>query len=236
MGLGGGVHREILPVLMILLMFAIAAFSEPRVQANSEGQIISHWNFDGKANGWINKTVGVYLLPAITLFFYLFFMLIPRLDVYKKNLKHFSEHFWGFKVVFVFVMMAIFVATLLPNLGYYQFDPLLILLPAVALIFFYVGHMLSFTKRNYFIGVRTPWTLASEEVWEKTNKLASKLFWVAGVLIFVTLIAPSDMRLWIVLLPLVLIVIGTYVYSLLEYKKIMRGEKSPGKGKKKGKK
>lgn len=219
-------NREILPILMILLMFAIAYYVTPLVQANESGQIIGHWGINGQPNGMVNKFIGVYLIPVLTLIFYIAFLIIPKIEVYQKNIEHFSGQFWGFKVMFVFVMGVIYVATLLPNLGYWgQTDPMLIIIPAIGLLFFYVGYMLNFTKRNYFIGVRTPWTLADEKIWEKTNKLASRLFWICGALAFLALVAPGDARIWIVIGPVVLVAIFVCLYSLYEYMKLKRGLK-----------
>jgi len=228
------VHKNILPIMMIALMFAIAFYAEPLVKTNEKGEIISHWNFSGTPNGWMDKTVGVYLIPILTLIIYLGLLAIPRIEVYQKNLKEFEMHFWGFKVVLVFVMGVIYVASLIPNLGYWgSFDPTIIIIPAVALLFFYVGYMLNFTKRNYFIGVRTPWTLADEKIWEKTNKLASKLFWVCGMLTLVCLVAPGDLRLWFILLPAMITAIGACLYSLWEYLKTKKRQKKKGKAEKK---
>jgi uncharacterized membrane protein len=171
----------------------------------------------------MDKSVGLYLLPLLTLIIYCALLLIPKIEVYQKNLEEFSQQFWGFKVVLVFAMGVIYVASLLPNLGYWQdSDPLIIVIPAVAMLFFYVGYMLNFTKRNYFIGIRTPWTLADEKVWDRTNKLGAKLFWICGALALVSLVAPGDLRLWIVLLPVILAAVITSLYSLLEYRKTKR--------------
>jgi len=217
------VYREILPVSIIVLIFALAMYAEPMVKTNERGEMMGHWGADGQLNGYVSKTVGVYLIPIVTLIVYLGLLVIPRIEVYKQNLEDFADQFWGFKVVLVFVMGVIYVATLLPNLGYWKStDPIIIIVPAISMLFFYVGHMLNFTKRNYFIGVRTPWTLADEKVWEKTNKLAGKLFWICGVLALVSLVSPSDMLLWLVLLPIVLIAIFASLYSLWEYKKTKR--------------
>lgn len=228
-------YREIFPVLIIVLMFSIAIYSEPRVMTNDRGEMPGHWNFAGKADGYVNKTVGIYLLPVIALILYLSMLVIPKIEVYQKNLEGFDQQFWGFRVVLVFVMGAIYVATLLPSLGYWgNIDPVWIMVPAIALLFFYVGYMLNFTKRNYFIGVRTPWTLADEKIWEKTNHLASKLFWICGVLTLVSLISPADFRLWIILLPVVLAAIIATLYSLYEYKKAKGHQASESERRAKG--
>ena len=172
------VNRDWLPVMIIVLIFAIAFYAGPMVRTNAQGEMLGHWNMSGKADGLVSTAVGIWLLPLVTLIIYISLLVIPRIEVYRQNLAEFKQQFWGFKVVLVFVMGVIYVSTLIPSLGYWgNFDPTIIIVPAIALLFFYVGYMLNFTKRNFFIGVRTPWTLADEKIWAKTNHLASNLFW-----------------------------------------------------------
>ncbi len=217
--------RELLPISIIVLMFAIGFFADPFVHTNARGEMVSHWGADGRADGWMEKPLGLYLVPSLAALFYAIFLIVPKIDVYPKNIEHFADQFWGFKVIFVFMMAAIYVATLAPALGIWgNFDPLYIIVPAIALLFFYVGHMLSFTRRNYFIGIRTPWTLADERVWEKTNRLGGKLFWACGALTLISLVSPIDMRLWIVLLPVIFTVVCVYIYSLYEYRQTKRAQ------------
>ncbi len=233
-------YKEILPVMIIALMFAIAYYAESRVLTNSNGEIASHWGLGGKVDGWMSRTVGVYLVPVLALILYIVLLIIPKIEVYQKNLEDFSQQYWGFKVILVFVMGVIYVTTLLPNLGYWgKADSsfvMLVIISAVALLFFYVGYMLNFTKRNYFIGIRTPWTLADEKIWEKTNHLASRLFWVCGVLTLVSLVTPSDLRVWLILLPVVLAAIGASLYSLWEYRKTKKAHSKIKESRKPGKK
>jgi len=91
------------------------------------------------------------------------------------------------------------------------------MIPAMAILFYYAGILIQNAKRNWFIGIRTPWTLSSEGVWEKTHKLGSKLFKIAAVLILLTLFAP-DYFLYSVFL---LIAFSLYLvlYSYLEFRK-----------------
>lgn len=213
-------YKEMLPAMMIVLMFAIAFYAEPRVATNAQGNLVSYPSLGTAAAGLSEKVVGIYLLPIMTLIIYVGLLLIPKMDRYHKNLEEFSEQFWGFKVILVFAMGIIYIATLLPNLGYFtKLDPVVIIVAAVAMLFFYVGYMLNFTKRNHFIGIGTPWTLANEKVWAKTNQLGGKLFWICGALALVSMVSPADSWLWLILLPVILVVIGLFVYSLMEYRK-----------------
>lgn len=219
MGEAMSLYKEILPLMIIVLMFAIAFYAEPRVATDAQGNMVSYLSL-GSAAGLSEKVVGVYLLPIMTLIVYIGLMIIPKLDIHHKNLEDFAMQFWGFKVILVFAMGIIYIATLLPSLGYFtRLDPALIIVAAVSMLFFYVGYMLNFTKRNHFIGIGTPWTLASDKVWDKTNRLGGKLFWTLGVVTLVSLIAPSDNRLWIIMALIGLVMIGLYFYSLVEYRK-----------------
>jgi len=221
------VSREILPIAIIFLMFAIGFFASPFVHTGLQGQMVSHWASNGMADGWVDKSVGLYLVPCLAAFFYVIFLVIPKIEEHKKNVEHFADQFWGFKVIFVFMMAAIYIATLAPGLGLWgNFDPLYIIVPAIALLFFYVGHMLSFTRKNYVVGVYSPWSPEDERVWEKTNKLGSKLFWVGGALALVSLVAPIDVRVWIVLLPVIFATLCVYFYSLHEYRNTRRAHET----------
>lgn len=216
-------NRELLPVAMLALIFAIAFYADPLVKTNQYGEVFGQWHISGAPSGMVSKTVGVYLIPVICAIVYFALLIIPKIEVYKSNLDDFADQFWGFKVIAVFSMGVIYIATLLPNMGAMKyFDPFVVIIPAISLMFFYVGYMLNFTKRNYFIGVRTPWTLADEKIWEKTNRLAGKLFWICGALALVSLATPPADRVWIVLLPVVLVAIGVSIYSLWEYRKTKR--------------
>ena len=227
------VSRELLPISIIVLMFAIGFFADPLVHTSAGGQMVSHWGADGRADGWMQKPIGLYLIPSIAAFFYIIFLFLSKFDVHQAKVEHFADQFWGFKVIFVFMMAAIYVATIAPSLGIWgNFDPLYITVPAIALMFFYVGHMLSFTRKNYFIGIQTPWTVANEHVWDQTNHLGGKLFWICGALVLISLVSPSDTRLWIVLLPIIFTVVCVYFYSLYLYEKTKRAQEKSKSGKK----
>ncbi|MCX8195411.1 MAG: SdpI family protein [Candidatus Micrarchaeota archaeon] len=208
------IYRELLPLAIIALMFGIAFYAAPRLVEREE--------FSGAwvAGIELGKTTVAYAIPIIALAIYLGLLLIPKIEVYQKNLEDFSDQFWGFKVVMVFAMCIIYLSLLMPSLGYWTFsDPTILIVPAIALVFFYVGYMLNFTKRNYFVGIGTPWTLASEKIWERTNHLGSRLFWGLGIVSMLLLVAPPPSRLWAIVCLFAVVLIGLYIYSLWEYKK-----------------
>ncbi|MDD5082760.1 MAG: SdpI family protein, partial [Dehalococcoidales bacterium] len=86
------------------------------------------------------------------------------------------------------------------------------------ILLYYCGILVANAQRNWFVGIRTPWTLSSDRVWEKTHRLGGRLFKAAGVLALLGIFLPGYAILFI-LIPAVVIAFWTIVYSYLEYRK-----------------
>ena len=94
----------------------------------------------------------------------------------------------------------------------------LAMVPALGILFYFVGIVTEKAKRNWFIGIRTPWTLSSDIVWNKTHKIGGKLFKIAALIAFSGLFFPKYAIL-LVIVPVILVALYTIVYSYFEYKK-----------------
>jgi Predicted integral membrane protein len=142
-------------------------------------------------------------------------MLIPKIDPLKGNIEKFRGHFDVFILLLFVFLFYVHMLTMLWNLSY-RFNIIQLLAPAFGLIIYYAGIMMENAKQNWFIGVRTPWTLSSEVVWDKTNKLAGKLFKVAGVLAAMGLIFPKY-AIFLILVPVILAAVYPIIYSYQKY-------------------
>ena len=114
-----------------------------------------------------------------------------------------------------YILFYIHMLTLLWNIGY-SFNIIQLLAPAFGMIIYYAGVMMENAKQNWFIGIRTPWTLSSEIVWDKTNKLAGKLFRGAGVLAAIGMIFPKY-AIFLILVPVILAAVYPVIYSYQKY-------------------
>jgi uncharacterized membrane protein len=92
------------------------------------------------------------------------------------------------------------------------------MIPALGILFYYCGILIENTKRNWFIGIKTPWTLSSEVVWNKTHKIGGKLFKVVGIIAFLGIIFPNY-AFFLILFPVIAVSIYTVIYSYFEYRK-----------------
>jgi len=203
-------------ILLIILSFIIGIYAYSVLP----DQIASHWNARGEVDGYMGKFWGLFLFPIILIFLYLLFLIIPRIDPLKKNIEKFREYYDYLILVIFLFLFYVFLLTILANLGY-RFNMTKTIIPAVGLLFFYIGFILNKVKRNWFIGIRTPWTLSNERVWDKTHKLGSKLFKISGIIILIGIFF-QDYLVWFILIPVIVTVVWLFIYSYLEYKKLKK--------------
>lgn len=183
-----------------------------------QGQIATHWDGSGQVNGYMNKFWGIFLTPLISIGLLLIFIAIPKIDPLKSNIKKFKKYYDSFVIIMMLFMLYIYAATIIYNLGY-QINITKIIIPAIGLLFIYIGSIMKELRKNWFIGIRTPWTLSNDKVWTKTHKLGGKLFIISGLIILTGILLPSKYLLIIILVPTIIISIGLPFYSWWLYKK-----------------
>ena len=200
-------------LIIILFSFGLAAYFYPYMPA----KMASHWNAAGEVDGYMSKCWALYLMPSITVLMYFMFLLIPKIDPLKKNIEKFRPYFDWFVLLMVVFLFYIYLLTIAANLGY-AFNMTTMMLPALGVLFIYIGFLVENAKRNWVIGIRTPWTLSSEKVWDKTHKLGARLFKAAGMLTFIGLVF-QPYAIWIVLGSALIAGLYPVIYSYFEYQK-----------------
>jgi uncharacterized membrane protein len=183
----------------------------------------SHWNEKGEVNGYMPKIWGLFLVPIISFVLFLLFVAIPKIDPLKKNIEKFRKYFDTFMLLIILFLFYVYLLTIFWNLGLrFNFFPVLV--PVFSFIIYYSGVLIENSKRNWFIGVRTPWTLSNDEVWNKTNKLGGKLFKIAAIFALIGIIF-GNYAIYFVISPIIIASFYTIVYSYLEYQKQIRKAK-----------
>ncbi len=177
----------------------------------------SHWDVHAQVNGTLPKFWGVFLMPLISLVLCVFFLLIPAIDPLKANIAKFRDAFNLFIVFLMLFMDYIYGLSLAWNLGFTHFRMGTLLLPALGLLFILAGFMMRKVKRNFFIGIRTPWTLSSDRVWNETHRLGSWMFMGSGVLAIIGSFFGGAIALWLLFVPLIGSAVFLVIYSYLLY-------------------
>lgn len=180
--------------------------------------LATHWNAAGEADGYGTSFMALYFLPLMTMVLSLLILFVPGIDPLKANIATFRPEYNMFVLGFAGFMYYIHGLSLAWNLGA-KFSMNAMMAPAIGLLFILVGMVLKKAKRNYFIGIKTPWTLANDTVWEKTHQLGSKLFIASGVLTIACVFVPSA-TMFVLLVTALGAAAITIVYSYLEFRKI----------------
>jgi len=179
-----------------------------------------HWGANGEANEFATKINAMILTVGIMVLIYFVIAFVPRIDPRKENYKYFSK---TYNIVLNAVLLLFFfvnMSTILQGLGYNV--PMSYIAPIMAgIIFIIIGNYLQRVRSNYFMGIRTPWTLSNETVWKKTHRLSGKLFFIGGLLILISAFLPDGYKSVIMWGSIVLCVAIPYLYSYLAYKKEM---------------
>lgn len=180
----------------------------------------SHWNFAGEADGYSGKFSGAFLMPIVSLAIFFLFLFFPKIDPKKENVAKFIGDYIGFANVFLLFMLYVHVLTIAVNLGY-EFNFNRLVAPGFAVLFYGIGSVLPKVKPNWFIGIRTAWTLSSDIVWEKTHLLGGKLFKSSGVLALLGIFFVKY-AVFFIILPVVVSAIYLIIYSYLEHRRLVR--------------
>jgi len=204
---------NIIIIAIILLSFAVGVYFYPLMP----DKMASHWNAKGEVDGYMGKSWGLFLMPAISLIMYLMFLLIPKLDPLKENIIKFRKYFDLFIIAIISFLFYIYILTIAWNWGL-EFNLARSMAPAFAVLFYICGILVENTKPNWFIGIRTPWTLSNEKVWEKTNKLGAKMFKASAVISLLGFVFPN-LAVWFVLVPVIFFSIYLIIYSYYEFKR-----------------
>ncbi len=201
-------------VVLILLAIAVSVFFAQQMPE----QMATHWNADGEVNGYMPKFWALLFMPVLMAMVAGLMYFFPTIDPLRKNVDKFREYYETFIAVLMGFLLLVHLQTVLWNAGT-QIDPGITISLGLAVLMVYIGFMMGKAKRNWFIGIRTPWTLSSDEVWDKTHALGSKMFMGAGVVVAIGTFIP-DYRFVFVILPVLVAAIVPAAYSYFAFQKL----------------
>lgn len=206
-------------LLIILATFVFGLYVYPLLPA----QVPTHWNIQGQVDGWSSKTFAVIFFPLFNLGIYPLMLLLPKIDPRRENYINFSATYKIIRLLLHLFLAFIYIITLLAALKYpFKIDFFVRI--SVSLLFLLIGNYMGKFQQNYFIGIKTPWTLASEEVWKKTHLWAAPLWVIGGsfniILSFFQEVWAGYLQIIIfILLALIPVIYSYFVYEKLNKEK-----------------
>ncbi|MCL4367409.1 SdpI family protein [Patescibacteria group bacterium] len=178
-----------------------------------------HWGINGQADGFLPKTYAVWLLPGLALLVFGLFKILPSLDPKRDKYAFFKREWQIMQIAiiafFAYMEFVTFYLALNPTMQIQHF-----IFIGLGLLFILIGNFLAKVRQNYFIGVKLPWTLASEDNWNKTHRFAGWCFVVAGIITVI-----EGIVIWfapgIIFASIILAALLPIIYSFLLFKNMV---------------
>jgi uncharacterized membrane protein len=211
----------IIAILLTISAWALAAWVYPGLPQ----RVPTHWNIEGKVDGWGDKSWATFLMPGMMVVFLVFFAFLPALSP-----RHFEVDSFRSTYLYIMVLATAFLAYMngVILLATWQelregnkfMDIGRAMIGGLFLFFAFLGNVMGKVRRNFYIGIRVPWTLASDRVWNDTHRLAAWLMVAGGIVGFLLVIAGLPF-VWLIGVMIVTLLIPV-VYSFLHYKALER--------------
>jgi uncharacterized membrane protein len=202
--------RKWIPLLVIVLAFGASA----AVYSDLPERVPTHWNLSGEVDGWMSREWGAFLMPLILVAQLGLFYVLPRIDPRGANYTKFKSTYDILIITLMIFMLGVHLLILAAAVG--VGIPITRIVPAgVGILFIVLGNLMPRMRPNWFVGIKTPWTLSSDRVWDRTHRFSGRLFVVVGALIVLSaLLAPALAKPVLGFAPWVL-VIAVLAYSYI---------------------
>lgn len=205
-------------LLLVVGAFALVGLKYPGLP----DPMPTHWNAAGHADGWMPKSWGAFLVPIVMAVIWLSFLALPKISPRGFEMEPFLRAWGILKVTMLALVFFIGVLALNAATTGGELSPKAVFV-SIGVLFVVIGNLLGKVTRNFFVGIRTPWTLANEEVWYRTHRLGGKLFVLAGI--FVVAMALAGASVWPIFVSIAVAGIVPVIYSYVIYRRL---EGAPG--------
>ena len=200
-----------------ILLTVVSLLLSLTVFSSLPEQIPAHWNVHGTVDRFAPKLT-VFIFPGIIFLITILFQFMRRTDPNSDNYDKFQREYHRYTFVIGLVFFAVQIMTIAAAFRM-DFNVNLIFCLGIGSLFIFIGNLRPKTKHNYFIGIRTPWTLADEQNWFRTHRLAGKIWVLGGLIVALTALAPESFQVPVFLTILAVMVVTPFVYSYTEFRK-----------------
>jgi uncharacterized membrane protein len=207
--------RKLIPGLLGLGVAAgFSVWAYPQLPA----QVATHFDLQGEPNGWSSRLVASLLVPVLGLALAAVFTVLPRIDPRRANYALFGPTYWTIANAVLVLLAAIHIFSLGKALGW-SVNMTRVAALGVGGLFVLLGNLMTRIRPNWFMGIRTPWTLSSDTVWRKTHRFGGVAFVIAGVCIATTALVASSWVLYGAIIVAAAAALSSVLYSYIAWKR-----------------
>ncbi len=207
--------KNLISLLISLIPFGYLAW----VYNSLPAKVPMHWNYKMEVDRYGSKNELIYL-AGMGLIFYIILIIVPLIDP-KNKIKAMGAKYESFKFIFVLFMSLLSIFIIYNAQETNLNSNFLFIL--IAFLYIIIGNYAKTFKPNYFIGIRTPWTLENAEIWKKTHLLGGRYFFIGGlaILILTFIVSKRLMGLLFVIITLIISIVPA-IYSYVLYRKMKK--------------
>ena len=205
--------RKWIPLLLVIAAVVLSIVYYPHLPVSMP----THWSASGEPNGYSSRLWGAWMLPLIMAAIWFIMRAIPHIDPRKANYEKFQGMYDALVILILAFMLLMHLVVLMAATGTpIQMDR--IVLPSVGVFIALMGLLIPKAHPNWFVGIRTPWTLTSDLSWEKTHRIGGRLFVILGVLMVLSTLIGPEVAIWILVPVALAIVVFLFAYSYQVWK------------------
>jgi len=207
--------KELPLIAIVLLPFIYLAY----IWNQLPEKVPMHWNIKGEVDRYGEKVELIIIPILLPLLVYIIFLVVPKIDP-KNKLNKMGNKLQTMKFLLTTFMsiLALFIIYTAKNESFANPNYIVLLIGVLYLVF---GNYFKTLKANYFIGIRTPWTLENETVWKETHKLGGKMWFIGGLIVILSsLLLEKQTNFTIFIVITAIITIIPVVYSYLKFQKL----------------
>ncbi len=214
--------RKLWPGLLVLA--AAVAFSIWAAPQLPE-RVATHWGVSGEPDGWSSKTTMLVMMPLVAVGMALLMLVLPKIDPRRASWAQHGSTYW----LLVNLLLGFFALMHVMMVGYnigWPIDISTIVVAAVGLLFAAIGNMMTRMRPNWFMGIRTPWTLSDDTIWRKTHRVGGYLFTAAGLVMVLAALLKVPGLIFVVIAAVGVAAVVPIVYSYLLWRHKQEGAAS----------
>ena len=172
-------------LVIAVVAVALSLWAYPRLPPS----VVTHWSLNGTPDGYSSRLWALAIIPVMLVIMTVIFNVLPKIDPRHENYVKFLSSYWliaNAVIVFLLVAHGLIIAA---GLGFsIKIDRLMPM--GIGLLFVFLGNFLTRVEPNWFVGIRTPWTLSSDTVWRRTHRTGGWVFVIGGLVLASTALLP----------------------------------------------
>lgn len=206
--------KELPSILVIIAMVIAGLWSYPVLPE----KVPTHWNIYGQIDAYSSKTFGVFFFLILVVGLFLLMLYVPYLDPKRDKYSTFEDAYRSIRLYLIAFFALLYGVTLAAGFGY-PVEVARIIQVALGILFMVLGNLMGKVRQNWFVGFKLPWTLETEDNWNKTHRFGGKCFVISGLIMLLAFFLPLE---WAFVCTIGLVFLSSFVpmvYSYCLYKK-----------------